>query len=389
MILTLNAGSSSLKFALFEDETPRLRGRVEIGAPGRRVVEDGAGVRLSDAAVEAPDAAAALRATLGAVAEAAPGADVAAVGHRVVHGGTGFVEPVRVDDSALEALEALVPFAPLHQPHNLAAIRRAREAFPQALQVACFDTAFHRRQPFEADAYALPRALHAQGIRRYGFHGLSYEFVGDEMAREAPGAERVVIAHLGAGASMCGLLRGRPMGSTMGFTALDGLPMATRCGQLDPGVLLKLMADGMDAEALSTLLYKRSGLLGLSGLSGDMRDLLASDAAEAAEAVAYFAARCRREIGALAATLGGLDLLAFCGGVGENAAPVRAAICEGMDWLGLALDPERNRANASDIGAGRVAVRVAPTDEERVIARAARRLLAPESTTVPPGDPAI
>jgi acetate kinase len=302
-------------------------------------------------------------------------ARIAIVGHRVVHGGATYSAPTRLDASVLTALEAFVPFAPLHQPHNLAAIRAAMDAFPDALQVACFDTAFHRAQPWVADTYGLPRRFYEQGVRRYGFHGLSYAYIVGALRQIAPDVAdgRLVIAHLGNGASMCAVLNGRPMGSTLGFTAVDGLPMGTRCGQIDPGVLLWMIeAQGMSAAAISDLLYKESGLKGLSGVSSDMRALLASDVPEAAEAVAYFVHRCRREVGALAAVLGGLDALVFTGGIGEHAAPVRAAICEGFGWAGLHLDPDRNALAETVVSRDDSSVRilVVPTDEEIVIARA-------------------
>jgi len=245
--------------------------------------------------------------------------------------------------------------------------------------VACFDTAFHRNHPFVNDAFALPRRFYEKGVRRYGFHGLSYEFVAGELARRAPhlASGRVVVAHLGNGASMCGLLGGRSVASTMGFTALDGLPMGTRCGQLDPGVLLYLMEqEGMDAVAISDLLYKDSGLLGLSGVSNDMREILAADTTAAREAVDYFVFRIRRELGALAAALGGLDALVFCGGIGENAREIRARVCADMGWIGIALDPARNEANGFELSDrfSRVRVLRIPTNEEVVIARAGVRL---------------
>ncbi|MFN6979685.1 MAG: acetate/propionate family kinase, partial [Gemmobacter sp.] len=250
--------------------------------------------------------------------------------------------------------------------------------FPDAVQIACFDTAFHRDQPFVNDTFALPRRFHAEGVRRYGFHGLSYDFVAGEIARLSPtlAAGRVVIAHLGNGASMCALLGGRSVASTMGFSALDGLPMGTRCGQLDPGVVLHLMRSGMDADAIEDLLYRRSGLLGLSGISGDMRTLEASDAAAAREAIDYFVFRIRRELGGLAAALGGLDALVFTGGIGENSRLIRRRVCEGLAWIGIDLDNAANDTGALAISAplSRTAVLVIPTNEEIVIARAAQRV---------------
>jgi acetate kinase len=383
-VLTLNAGSSSLKFGLYEAEAePRevCTGQIDRvgGEDARLKAKGGDGRALADRAVAAPDQPGALDAVLSFLSEGFGTGDVAAVGHRIVHGGERFSEPARLDDKALATLDALSPFAPLHQPHNLAGVRAAREAFPEAVQVGFFDTAFHRGHPAVEDLYALPRALLDKGVRRYGFHGISYEHLARALAERAPrlAEGRVIAAHLGAGASMCAMRGGRSVASTMGFSALDGLPMGTRTGQIDPGVLLWLIqSEGMDAGALSDLLYRRSGLLGLSGLSADMRELEASDAPEAREAVAYFAHRCRREIGALAAAMGGIDALVFSAGIGEHSPGVRAAICEGMDWLGLTLDPARNARDETVISAelSRVRVLVIPTDEERVIARAAVRL---------------
>jgi acetate kinase len=298
---------------------------------------------------------------------------VVAVGHRVVHGGPEFAEPVAVDAEILARIEALAPFAPLHQPHNVAGLRAAMAAFPDALQVACFDTAFHRGHAFAHEAYALPRAYFDKGIRRYGFHGLSYQAIARALARMAPHLDRVVVAHLGNGASACALQGGRSVASSMGFTALDGLPMGTRPGQIDPGVVLYLMQqEGMDGAAISDLLYRRSGLLGLSGLSSDMRVLEGSPDPQAAQAIGYFTTRIRREIAALAADMGGIDGLVFTAGIGENSARVRAAVCDGLGWLGLALDPLANAAHAPVISAeaSAIEVRVIPTDEEGVIAQA-------------------
>ncbi|MCF1710800.1 acetate/propionate family kinase [Tabrizicola sp. J26] len=385
VILTLNAGSSSLKFALFppEGDIPLATGLVDrIGADGEMRLKDGNGGALPlPKGGDYTSHTRSLATALVALEMSFPGLSVAAVGHRVVHGGPDFAAPVRVDETVLSALDRLSPFAPLHQPHNLAGIRAAIETFPHALQVACFDTAFHRGHSFENDAFALPRAYFDKGIRRYGFHGLSYDYVSGHLAMIDPDLAqgRVIIAHLGNGASMCALNGGRSVTSTMGFSALDGLAMGTRCGQIDPGALLYLMQqEGMDGDAISDLLYKRSGLLGLSGLSHDMRELEAADTPEARQAVGYFIARIRRELGGLTAVLGGLDALIFTAGIGENSAPVRAAVCKGMDWLGLSIDETRNEQNApllSKDGA-KVRVMVLPTNEELVIARGARRLVA-------------
>jgi acetate kinase len=287
---------------------------------------------------------------------------------------------VLVTDEVLGALKALIPLAPLHQPHNLAAIEAVTRHAPHLPQVACFDTSFHRTQPPVAQAFALPRGYAEQGVRRYGFHGLSYEYIASALpgidARAAAG--RTVIAHLGNGASMCALKGGRSVASTMGFTAVDGLPMGTRCGALDPGVLLYLMdRHGMDARALEELLYQRSGLLGVSQISSDMRTLLASPDPRAAEAIDLFVYRVGRELGSLAAALGGLDALVFTGGIGENAAPIRARVCRDGAWLGLALDEEANEAGGPRISGddSRVAAWVVATNEELMIARHTRRLL--------------
>lgn len=388
-LLVLNAGSSSIKFALFRrgagDPEERARGQVEgLGArPRFAAAIDGKPAEGPDVAADA-DHAAAVGAILGFVERHFADAAIDAVGHRIVHGGARYSTPVALDDAMVAELERLDPYAPLHQPHNLAGVAAARAAFPQALQVACFDTAFHRHQPWTSDTFALPRAYYDKGIRRYGFHGLSYDHVSRALAAAAPdlAAGRVVIAHLGNGASMCALAAGRSMASTMGFSALDGLPMGTRCGQIDPGVLLYLMQqEGMDAAAITRLLYTESGLKGLSGLSHDMRTLEQAGTPEAAEAIDYFVLRCRRELGALAAVLGGLDGLVFCGGIGEHAWRIRARICQTMGWLGIILDPALNEAGGSLISApdSRVRAMVIPTDEELTIARGTAELLAAEA----------
>lgn len=383
--LVLNAGSSSLKFGLFRGRHPELvaGGQVErIGGAARLHLVDADGAALADTALPghaAADHAGALSAVLHEIEGRFPEAEIGVVGHRVVHGGREFAAPTRITPEVLRALEKLEPFAPLHQPHNLAGIRAALRAFPEARQVACFDTAFHRNHPFVNDTFALPRAYYDKGVRRYGFHGLSYDYISGALAEMAPTlhAGRVVVAHLGNGASMCGLLGGRSIASSMGFSALDGLPMGTRSGQLDPGVVLYLMdSEGMDAAEISELLYSRSGLLGLSGISSDMRTLLASDDPRAREAVDYFCFRIRRELGGLAAALEGLDAVVFTGGIGENAAPVRAQVCQGLRWIGIELDAARNAANDMVISSdmSRVRVLVIPTNEELVIARAAMDL---------------
>ncbi|GGH11232.1 acetate kinase [Alsobacter metallidurans] len=380
-LLTLNAGSSSLKFAAFAARAgeplrlasgqaeglksePRFEARLGDGPRQKKALGDGGPVSHRQA----------LDAVLAWLSEHLPDHQIAAVGHRVVHGGRFFSGPVVVTDEVLERLRLLEPLAPLHQPHNLAGIGVGRQAFPGAVHVACFDTAFHRGHGFVEEAYGLPRELYAAGIRRYGFHGLSYESVVHLLRATAPSLwdKRLVVSHLGNGASMCAIQGGASVASTMGFTALDGLPMGTRCGQLDPGVLLFLMAHrGMDAAALTDLLYNQSGLKGLSGISSDMRGLEASDKPEARDAIAYFVARVRREIGALAATMGGLDAIVFTGGIGENAWRIREKALERSEWLGIAFDPEANRAGSPVISGpdSRVKALVVKTDEEAAIAR--------------------
>ncbi len=382
-VLVLNAGSSSLKFALFEEgDTPRAlaTGLVErIGGAARITVEGPADDPLVAADLphtQAADHAGALGAALDAISEHFPDAKVVAVGHRVVHGGMDFSAPVVITEGILSRLADFKPFAPLHQPHNLAGIHAAMVAFPSAVQVACFDTAFHRDHPFVNDTFALPRAYYEKGVRRYGFHGLSYEYVSGALKDSAPKlhAGRVVIAHLGNGASMCGLKNGHSVASSMGFSALDGLPMGTRSGQLDPGVVLYMMEEeGLGPREIGTLLYTQSGLLGMSGISHDMRTLLASDDPRAREAIDYFCFRIRRELGGLAAALEGLDAVVFTGGIGENAAPIRQQICANLGWIGIDIDAARNTAGETVISTptSRVRVLVLPTNEELVIARAA------------------
>jgi len=298
----------------------------------------------------------------------------------VVHGGPDLVEPMLVDDAAMDTLGRLIPLAPLHQPHNIAGIIAASKRFPGVPQIACFDTAFHRAHPWEADTFALPPEFYDRGIRRYGFHGLSYEFITDLLVREEPdlAAGRVVVAHLGNGSSLCAIHQGRSIDSTMGFTALDGVPMGTRCGQIDPGVVLHLMmTEKMDAPAITGLLYGNAGLKGMSGISQDVRDLEKSADPRAAGALSYYAWRVRREIGALAAAMGGIDALVFTAGIGENARNLRAKICEGLEHLGISLDAEANQANAREIAAKGAATRVLVrgTDEEAMIARHVLSLL--------------
>jgi acetate kinase len=390
-ILTLNAGSSSIKFSLFDrgsELTERVRGQVEgLGASPRLEAEqDGAQIahEALDAA-EVTDHNAALATILSFLEKTLGRVAIAAVGHRVVHGGVDFTESIVLDDERLQALARLNPLAPLHQPHNLSGIRAAQRAFPEAPQVACFDTAFHRSHPWVNDTYALPRELYDQGIRRYGFHGLSYEYVIGRLKQIAPLHEqgRVVVMHLGNGASMCAIRDGQSVGSSMGFTALDGLPMGTRCGQLDPGVVLYLLKEkAMTPDEIEDLLYLRSGLKGLSGLSQDMRELEAAGTPRAMQAIDYFVFRIRRELGAMAAILSGLDAVVFCGGIGENAWRIRERVCQGFDWLGLELDELRNQSGQTVISSDRSRARVfvIKTNEEMTIARHTARLLVSAST---------
>jgi acetate kinase len=387
-ILVLNAGSSSIKFSLFVDrgEEPALAlgGLIEglFTAP-RFSAHDASGAAVSRHAWEEgtrlghDGAMAHLVQFLGARRGEYR---LVAVGHRVVHGGVEFRRPLLVDARIIERLERLAPLAPLHQRHNLAPIRAIAERLPQLRQVACFDTAFHRTQPELAQAFALPASLTERGVRRYGFHGLSYEYIAAALAERDPAAAggRAVAAHLGNGASLCALLAGESVASTMGFTAVDGLPMGTRCGALDPGVILYLMDElGMDARAIERLIYQQSGLLGVSGISSDMRVLLASADPRARRAVDLFVYRIARELGSLAAALGGLDALVFTGGIGERAATIRERVCRDAAWLGVELDAAVNAAGGPRIStrSSRVAVWVIPTNEELMIARHTRALL--------------
>jgi acetate kinase len=382
-VVTLNAGSSSIKFALFEldgrDPLALAIGLVEMLGEQRRIkVHGGDGALVHEETWSSADGAPfhteALQRVLAWRLGAFPNANVVAAGHRVVHGGIYFDGPVLVTDEVLRVLQSLAPLAPLHQPHNIAGILAAREAWPHVAQAACFDTAFHRAHPFVNDVFALPLRFYEEGVRRYGFHGLSYEYVTAKLRQIAPlhAAGRVVVAHLGNGASMCAIRDGQSVASSMGFTALDGLPMGTRCGQLDPGVVLYLMQEKkMSAEAIADLLYRESGLKGLSGISHDMRELEASDRPEARQAIEYFVFRIRRELGGLAAVLKGLDAMVFCGGIGEHAWQVRERVLEGMEWIGIELDRAANRANEQIISSDRSRVRVfvIRTDEEAMIAR--------------------
>ncbi len=381
-ILTLNAGSSSIKFGLYalpgggESEPVVIaRGLVEgIGTGPWVKTKDAAGQVLVDRALEPEaDHAAGLQAALACL----PHGDlnVVSVGHRIAHGGVEFPEPVTLDERTMRQLAGYTPFAPSHQPHNLKAVIAAQKAFPRAVQVACFDTAFHQGKDFVQDTYGLPRALYHEGIRRYGHHGLSYDYIAGALRKLVPevASGRVVVCHLGNGASMCALDGGRSVESTMGFSALDGLPMGTRSGQLDPGILLYLMlVKHLDVAEVEELLYKQSGLKGISGFTNDMRDLEAAGTPEAEEAIGYFCAMIRREIGAMATTLGGLDAVVFTGGIGEHSARVRRQVIAPLGWLGVTLDGEANNGNGLTISGpdSAIKVMVVPTDEELVIARA-------------------
>jgi acetate kinase len=382
-ILTLNAGSSSLKFGLFGmvdmHEKRMLGGHIE--SSGDMVtfhVDDCAGRTVANRRLVSHggsfDANGALDVLLQWLATAMPDINLAAVGHRVVHGGPAFSMPVVLDDAVIAKLELLAPLAPLHQSFNLKGVAAARKAFPGVPQIACFDTAFHSGHAYEQAAFGLPHSYYEEGIRRYGFHGLSYDYITRQMTRIAPGIAdgRIVMAHLGNGASLCAVREGRSIASTMGFSALDGLVMGTRCGHLDPGVLLYLMAEkGMDATMLTRLLYHESGLKGLSGVSHDMRALETSTAPQAVQAIACFVAGIRREIGALTAAMGGIDALVFTGGIGENSTHIRTAVTDGLEWLGVTMDPARNDNDSYELSAHQSRVRVfrIPTDEEAMIAR--------------------
>ena len=377
-VIAINAGSSSVKFALYSAGAAPSRlmaGQVEgIGTAPRFSAKrtDGTpypGQKFDATPFRHDDA---LRFILQWI-EAESGESIVAAGHRVVHGGEKFARPARLDAAILAELDLLVPLAPLHQPHNLAAIRAISALRPGLPQVACFDTAFHRTQPRVAQLFGLPRTLSDSGVKRYGFHGLSYEYVSGALPRVLGAATqcRVVVAHLGNGASMCAIRNGLSIASTMGFSTLDGLLMGTRSGSLDPGIILYLLQHGFDNAGLNRLLYKESGLLGVSGMSSDMRDLLASGDARARAAVDLFVYRVAREIGSLAAALGGLDALVFTGGIGEHAAVVRKAVCDQASWLGIELDEKSNELGGPRItreGAG-VSAWVIPTDEELVIVR--------------------
>ncbi|MBV9970650.1 MAG: acetate/propionate family kinase [Xanthobacteraceae bacterium] len=385
-ILVLNAGSSSVKFSLFAalaGGSLRADSHGEVSGIGTRphfAVGDADGNMLAERGLSGDGHDRAIAAIHEWLAEHGGEAGLAAVGHRIVHGGADFAEPVVIDRSVIAALEKLVPLAPLHQPHNLAAIRALSAVAPEVPQIACFDTAFHRTQTALAQQFALPRALTSKGVRRYGFHGLSYEYIVSVLAKIAPeeARHRVVVAHLGNGASLCAIADGHSVATTMSFTPVDGLMMGTRAGALDPGVILYLMQhEGMEAKAVEHLIYHEAGLLGVSGLSSDMRELLASSSPEAKKAVDLFVYRIGRELGSMAAALGGIDALVFTGGIGEHAAPVRAAVCRDAAWLGIELDGVANDKQSRRISTARSAASawVIPTDENLMIARHTHRLL--------------
>lgn len=387
-IVVLNAGSSSIKFQLFaigpEDRlVRRMKGQVEgIGTRPHLFVKAKEGDTLIDESYpvgEMADVPSALDRVIWWITQQLAGRLPSVIGHRVAHGGPNFSEPTIIDDNVLGQLERLVPLAPLHQPNNLAPIRAIRVKRPELPQIACFDTAFHWGHAEVAQRFAIPDALHREGVRRYGFHGLSYEYIARTLPRVAPEIAdgRIIVAHLGSGASMCAISAGRSVDSTMGFTALDGLPMGTRVGQIDPGVLLYLLNEkDWDAARLGRFLYQECGLKGLSGVSNDLRDLLRSNAALARVAVDYFVYRIVRETGSLVAAMEGLDGIVFTAGIGENAAPVRHRVCRALAWLGLDFDESANERNGPRISTARsrIAAWVIPTDEERMIANHARKL---------------
>ena len=388
-ILTINAGSSSIKFALFPLTHPispnaEVSGQIDgIGTTATQMVaKNTAGERITDQQLEGQQVnhAQAFDALLKWFTASHADWRIVAVGHRVVHGGERYSQPTIIDDTVLGHLSSFVPLAPLHQPHNVAGIIALQALLPKVPQVACFDTAFHRSQPIVAQTFGLPRNLSAEGIKRYGFHGLSYEFIARALPQHSSRASgRVVVAHLGNGASMAAMVNRKCVATTLGFSTIDGLVMGTRCGNLDPGVVLHLMeTKNLSVKDMTKMLYKESGLLGVSGISQDMRTLLASDKPEAQEAVDLFCYRIARELGSLAAAAGGLDALVFTGGIGEHAAEVRRRVCLQSEWLGMRLNPEANARHDLIISAGNssVDVLVIPTNEEWMMAHHAQTLLA-------------
>ncbi|PJK07473.1 acetate kinase [Lysobacteraceae bacterium NML120232] len=385
-ILVFNAGSSTIKLGEFEHGATGLkrlgRGVLDLRlAPLVLDFRDAAGqTRVPIAARPSDDLSEVIAELLVWLAGREAGGEIIACGHRIVHGGMAFDAPVVLDDIAIEKLDALAPLAPLHQPAGLRLVRAMRKARPGLPQIACFDTAFHRSHDPLVTRMAIPRALHDAGVRRYGFHGLSYQFIAEELQRTEPALamQKIVVAHLGSGASLCALQNGISRDSSMGFSALDGIPMATRPGELDAGVLLYLMQQqGMDADEIQHWLYHDCGLKGVSGISADSRVLLQSDAPEAAQAIELFCFRIARGVAALANTLGGLDGLVFTAGIGEHQPPIRARVCQHLAWLGVDIDATANAENKRvlDSANSRVFVRMLPTDEERVIAEAVARLV--------------
>jgi acetate kinase len=392
VILVLNAGSSSFKFSLFAQASGDLaliaRGQAEGLYTSTRFVAKGGDGKVIEEKAWGDGAslghAGALDHLIGFLRERSDGYRLVGVGHRVVHGGLEYSHPARMTEAVLKALEKYIPLAPLHQPHNLAPIRLLMQRSPDLPHVACFDTAFHRSMPAVAQAFALPKSITDRGVVRYGFHGLSYEYIASVLPQVDPkaAAGRTVVLHLGNGSSMCGMSACRSMASTMGFTAVDGLPMGTRCGNLDPGVVLYLMDElKMDVRAIEKLIYQQSGLLGVSGISSDMRALLASGEPGASRAIELYVYRIGRELGSLASALGGVDAVVFTAGIGENSAELRERICAGAAWLGLDLDHDANRAGARRISraGSRVGAFVVPTNEELMIARHTRAVLTASS----------
>lgn len=381
-ILVINAGSSSLKFSVFGIQGKKLnlisKGEIEgIGTNPHFVAKDARGTVLTNMNWEAETRADghtdALKTLLDWLGQRQSDTTLMAVGHRVVHGGAELFKSVIIDETVLATLESIIPLMPLHLPHNLSAIRAVSQIHPQIPQVACFDTAFHINHPKVANCFGLPQELYECGVRRYGFHGISYEYITHTLTKIAPDlvAGRVVVAHLGSGASMCAIKNGRSIDTTMGFSALDGLPMGTRCGSLDPGVILYLFQElGMTPGKVEDLLYKNSGLLGLSGISNDLRDLLSSPERAAQEAIDYFIYRIAKELGSLTAVLRGLDGLVFTAGIGQNSPEIRKRVCEDAAWLGIELDDIANQQNRRCIShpGTSPSVWVIPTDEERMIA---------------------
>jgi len=390
MILTINSGSSSIKFTLFPTNgevkggTVLCRGQIGgLGDDAQFAAMDSSGYEIVNRRLET---GATHRHALGLLLrwlqDYFAGHRLIGAGHRVVHGGAKYMAPVLVDPYVIAELETFSPLAPLHQPHNVAGIKALANLYPNLPQVACFDTAFHHTQSGTATLFAIPRALTDAGIRRYGFHGLSYEYIAEALPQYAgPAADgRVVVCHLGQGASMCALQARRSVATTMGFSAVDGLPMGRRSGALDPGVVLYLISEkGMDVATVTDLLYNQSGLLGVSGISGDMRKLLASTDPRAAEAIQLFVYRINCELGSLTAALGGLDALVFTGGIGEHAAAIREQVCKNAGWLGIELDPDANAAGGPRITTAEsgVSAWVIPTDEELMIARHTLELISP------------